>query len=403
MNTDGHTASPLEDLTGKIERANPSSFSYLTPPPKLPTLTRTNEEYPSVPIARPVVAEVAQAVEAAFQRVRINGESPRFQGSAISFELPAPRASSAPVISEVAHPTPVVHPQVEGKIARLENGQAYAEAKTYVSGHLIDQVRGEGRILGRSKTPEAEEPNRVERGVSIAKMSENRRQEGETKGDWKERKKELKSFESSPAISSAVAHGDATFFSSGYVPVLFTRADGARKILTYVIEDNSSVIEGAAPFEKAGALPPSDSYYIAGGGSSDGAFKISIIAPVAPSTTYKYRVSQGTIANGTNGAALPINGLGTDKTASAGKVYIKGTVGSNLEVTGLTVSAGDGDTKEVVMSGRTQSEMNLVLGTITITKGVPSVKQDWATSAMVVNGFLNGALVKVFAAAPTVS
>jgi hypothetical protein len=124
--------------------------------------------------------------------------------------------------------------------------------------------------------------------------------------------------------------------------------------------------------------------------------------------TYKYYVHKGTIIDGTNGAVLPIDGLNEEKDPQAGIVCIEGNVGADLSITGLQVVMGEESTKEVEMNASSppeQIKINLVIGKITmdttVTPNVPTAWQGWTSSAMAVNGFLNGSLVKVFAAAPT--
>jgi len=121
----------------------------------------------------------------------------------------------------------------------------------------------------------------------------------------------------------------------------------------------------------------------------------------------KYRISKGSIQDGTNGAAINLTDvIETDFNATAGYVVIEATVAADLSLSDWTtlIIANPSDTDEVKMTtGGTlrQEKIRLLLGKITIGDGEATVWQAWFTSARVGHGFLNGSLVRVFESAPT--
>lgn len=122
----------------------------------------------------------------------------------------------------------------------------------------------------------------------------------------------------------------------------------------------------------------------------------------------KYKVGKGSIIDGTNGAAIDLDGvIEVEREATAGFVVIQATVDPDtLECTGWNsgvVTEANAEA-EVVFNDASppgQTKIVLLLGKITIGDGVATAWQAWSTSARITHGFLNGQLVKVFEAAPT--
>jgi hypothetical protein len=81
------------------------------------------------------------------------------------------------------------------------------------------------------------------------------------------------------------------------VPVYLTRADGERKILSFIATEFTAVIEGGIGNEREVSLPAEDSYYLSGGGSTGAShpFKIRIIGN--EDDGYAIRVNAGTLNN----------------------------------------------------------------------------------------------------------
>lgn len=91
---------------------------------------------------------------------------------------------------------------------------------------------------------------------------------GEGVRAYTERTNEDRLKDMSEEETAAVANGDSSYFYKGFIPILFTRADGNRKILARLDNTHSVVIEGAVGNERQGTLPEDNGYYLAGGGDT---------------------------------------------------------------------------------------------------------------------------------------
>lgn len=146
---------------------------------------------------------------------------------------------------------------------------------------------------------------------------------------------------------------------------------------------------------------------ITGGGSGGSDFKhpFKLTTSVVDGSP-KYRVSKGSITDGTNGSAVSLSGIfDTDQTASAGFVVLEASVSEELVVSGWALAiVAEADAKEVKMTSAdppTQEKLRLVIGKITLSGSTPTAWQALTSSVRIGLGLLNGVEVKVLEHAPT--
>lgn len=127
-----------------------------------------------------------------------------------------------------------------------------------------DSAKAYKEAEARSDERRESDPN-FDRGSAI-------RQRGETPTEFKERQEQLKQEKVERAEReekmARVREGDLTEMPSGMIPVRFTRADGQRKILALMATELFGTVEGATAGERTLTLPPEDSFFEGGGGSS---------------------------------------------------------------------------------------------------------------------------------------
>lgn len=128
----------------------------------------------------------------------------------------------------------------------------------------------ENRLPKESYGQQVDREQKEIRSQDLARGLQRRMAEGRlTRGDKlklkreerKERREEQRRRKSKEARSSS----DATVRGDTYIPIRLTRADGARSILTLIPNDFTAVLEGATSGERTKEIPPSDTYYTAGG------------------------------------------------------------------------------------------------------------------------------------------
>jgi hypothetical protein len=148
---------------------------------------------------------------------------------------------------------------------------------------------------------------------------------------------------------------------------------------------------------------------VTGGGRGGGAeflhpFKLttSTVEGVA-----KYKVSKGSIQDGTNGTPIALTGITeTDTTATAGYVVLEADVDADLVITGwaLAIKSGATDAKEVGMTTEDpirQNKIRLLIGKLTLDGAVATPWQAQFASVRINIGLVNGVAAKVFEDAPT--
>lgn len=271
MDIDGHDKDPLIDLSEKIQYkgSNPTEAGGSTPP-TFPILSRIPQSGVGA-IDQDSLRAVQQAVSEAMRGITINNVKPTINGGEIRFDIEIPKIPTPPPISETTHNPPPSVPVVP----ELPSISIPVPDKVDINIQRTNADVGFRGINGDFEKPKDDATDggggrndNSNKGELSKFLDNDDRKGGESKREYKERQNERKDLEKTPDVAAAIANGDTSFFSSGFVPVLFTRADGQRKILTYVLEDNSEVVEGAAPGEKAGALPATNAYYTSQGEST---------------------------------------------------------------------------------------------------------------------------------------
>lgn len=286
MSENGFIKGPLEDQNDKINHSQAPAFPTFA---KVATSGTEVAEDENLRVIRDMV-------NSAFRDITINDTRGVSNGGSINFTIEPSREPFVPVISEVLlPPPPLLEPllgdaefysdkdhrplppllgdpdpefysdtPINSNKDQAEVGEAPIDEPTPPPDPLLKSVIGKGKLISTKE----EDVEFEATGAAALLGDDKERKSGESKKDFNEREKESKQLDKIPNVADAIAHGDASFFSGGFVPVLFTRADGQRKILTYVIEDNSHVVEGAMPGEKEGPIPADDAYYLAGGESN---------------------------------------------------------------------------------------------------------------------------------------
>lgn len=157
-------------------------------------------------------------------------------------------------------------------------------------------------------TPPESGPRPAEKGENQTRSHEpgeytsHGQMRGETHHEYRERQKMLRELTSDEATAHAIANGDTSYFNKGFIPVVFTRKDGKRRILVNIDNSTSKVVEGAVSGERQGSLPSEDAYYEAGGGGGSSSILpwTPLITPVTNNsgqvTGYKVKLYPATFA-----------------------------------------------------------------------------------------------------------
>lgn len=120
----------------------------------------------------------------------------------------------------------------------------------------------------------------------------------------------------------------------------------------------------------------------------------------------KFKVFKGSVTDGTNGEAMDLGKIfEQDHTASAGFVVLNAKVAADFKLSDWAIKVVAAEqAKEVLINEATppvQTEIRLLIGKITMEKGIPKAWQASFSSVRAIYGVLNGVLVKVFEEAPT--
>ena len=132
--------------------------------------------------------------------------------------------------------------------------------------------------------------------------------------------------------TAAVNNGDSSYFYKGFIPILFTRKDGQRKILARLDNTHSAVIEGATGNERQGTLPPENGYYEAGGGGGltpPHPWKITIrTIPGSDPPAYEYGIESASRLYSAieSWGDIEVSGLGNWQPVSEGYIVLFGTI-----------------------------------------------------------------------------
>lgn len=279
-NIDGHVVGPLDDQHNKIERNDPSfTNSESLVAPKFPDFkfnSNVNSPFNFNP------NNIQQYVEDALSRVRINGQSASFNGGSINFDIPLNRTIQAPLISETIHPPSILIPPIISASGAIAPIQSEIPPQTVLN-NQGQPIQNQSNVLSPNNNtiemevigvttykPTIEEmpissgSTSIDNSIAIKDKNNYENQESQFKLDNESAGVKLNAFNKDLNLPLAISGGDTSFFTSNYVPILLTRGDKKRKILSYILEDNSYVVEGAVAEDKTGTMPDDDSYYISG-------------------------------------------------------------------------------------------------------------------------------------------
>jgi hypothetical protein len=248
--------------------------------------------------------------------------------------------------------------------------------------------REENRLPDESRSEQEEreqkeyQQQRKEYREKVRALEEERpgQRSGEGVRSYTERTNEARLEAMSDLQAAAVKNGDSSYFYKGFIPILFTRKDGQRKILARLDNTHSVVIEGAVGNERQGTLPPENGYYEAGGSVPPHPWQIRLRpTPGSGSNpTYQYLIeSASTIYKqiGSWTEKVTVSGLNTWASVSEnGYVLLEGTVSSGIvDEADITLSNNLGT--RVTLSGASQTKFVYSLGYIYFSDGVPLVRQ----------------------------
>lgn len=151
---------------------------------------------------------------------------------------------------------------------------------------------------------------------------------GEGDKKYTERTNEARFETMNKEQTAAINNGDSSYFYKGFIPILFIRKDGQRKILARLDNTHSVVIEGAVGNERQGTLPPENGYYEAGGGETTiHPFKIYSKTEDGV-TSFKVESASRVYTNFAGFTATALTGLNIWTTAAEGFVVVSAEVSS---------------------------------------------------------------------------
>jgi hypothetical protein len=205
---------------------------------------------------------------------------------------------------------------------------------------FTQQQKAYQEFKASGKTGDANDVLREEGGVLSDKRGRN-----EMRGEFEARIEERQNVEKQNGanVSEAIKNGDSSYLSKGFVPVLFTRADGQRKIVVQLDNSCAGVVEGAAAGERVTALPDDSAYYLAEKGGTF-AFRLT---PFTENDQARIRVTYGEI-NGTPPAGMVQPSAGNPEggfilsSPDTGFIFAVVTFNETTrEITSRTISFGD--------------------------------------------------------------
>jgi hypothetical protein len=303
------TGTPNQTATSEA----PLPPSFVTPAPSLnlstPSLPTPNvssppppPSAPETPAPRTTAGESFKAQDTAareFTQTAIENKVEGFSMSAPTSGLEGMRARQARTEAyKEAGMDMVSVSAAEEEFTQQQKSYQTAQASG-MKGDASDVLRGDGGILS------------------------DKRGRNEMRGEFEARIEERNNLEKQNGanVSEAIKNGDSSYLSKGFVPVLFTRGDGRRKIVVQLDNSCASVIEGAAAGEKVGALPADNAYYLADKGGTY-AFRLT---PFTEGNQAKMRITYGEI-NGTPPSGMVKPSLGNPEggyvfTPTSGYIY----------------------------------------------------------------------------------
>ena len=416
--------------------APPTAFDLSGPPP-MPDLP-----FASTQSIEDAAAEAARAaVNDALRNMTINGVSPNVSDGGVSFDIPVePSASAAfaamnampdmdPPLPETPAIVPMPQPTVEIDLPEVPESPPLpvtpdpSPTETPETTEMPqDDIGGGGAQVGEAEivdpptgdSPQGEQDPSVEAAPSEAQsnapeveedakksdpegVASSQRQKGEMRGEYEERQKQIKQVMQDEGAAKALATGDTSYLNSGYVPVLFKRKDGDRKILVQIENSISSVIEGAVGGERTRDLPEDSGYYISGEETIH-PFKV-YQRSINRKKEVQIESSSKIYKDIESFEGLSISGLNTWTEIKAGYVYVKGTI-KNLVPSDLKIEWGESSLpkrieKEDQGGVNIQTSFVLPIAFIYKNKNEFLIRQEASTNYTMIQACIDGVPVVV--------
>lgn len=207
-----------------------------------------------------------------------------------------------------------------------------------------NRLKGETKFEQEDREEEEYRQQKKEYREKVRALEEDRpgQRGGEGVQKYTERTNEARLDVMNKEQTAAVNNGDSSYFYKGFIPILFTRKDGKRKILARLDNTHSVVIEGAVGNERQGTLPPENGYYEAGGGGGGGScvgLQLFSKTVGTPPTTEVW-ISSGTVAGEVPTGFDPSDGKSISSGGS-GEVWAEVNINETTgEVVSVAVSGG---------------------------------------------------------------
>jgi hypothetical protein len=235
-----------------------------------------------------------------------------------------------------------------------------------------NRLKGETKFEQEDREEEEYRQQKKEYRDKVRALEEDQpgKRGGEGDKKYTERTNEARLDTMNKEQTAAVHNGDSSYFYKGFIPILFTRKDGQRKILARLDNTHSVVIEGATGNERQGTLPPENGYYEAGGGGGSSCVGLQLFSKTVgtpPSTTTQVWISPGTVAGQVPTGFDPSDGKSISSSGS-GEVWAEVNIGATTgEVVSVAVSGGS------ETPTNTSTSFYYALGYYAYDEGVPTI------------------------------
>lgn len=246
-----------------------------------------------------------------------------------------------------------------------------------------NRLKGETKFEQEDREREEYREQKKEYRDKVRALEEDQpgKRAGEGDKKYTERTNEARLDVMNKEQTAAINNGDSSYFYKGFIPILFTRKDGQRKILARLDNTHSVVVEGAVGNERQGTLPPENGYYEAGGGilpAHPWQIRLRVTPGSGPSPTYQYLVESASSIYAQIGSfttAATASGLNTWASIASDKyVIIEGTVSSG-SVTAVETKLVDSLGDRITQTSGDQTKFVYPLGYIYFDESVPLVRQ----------------------------
>lgn len=232
-----------------------------------------------------------------------------------------------------------------------------------------NRLKGETKFEQEDREEEEYRQQKKEYRDKVRALEEDQpgKRGGEGDKKYTERTNEARLDTMNKEQTAAINNGDSSYFYKGFIPILFTRKDGQRKILARLDNTHSAVVKGAVGTERQGTLPPDNAYYEAGGGSSaPHPFQVTLQLD-GSNWQRKIDLNSRFFTNLGSFSQTSVPNLNTWANASAGYILLEGTITSNSISSLAFVSAetrGDAITLTGTSPNQTQSKFRISIAYI---------------------------------------